>query len=68
MALPSPRKKASMSSMRRSAAVKPARASKSLCYMVGGEQVLVERCREVFVSSASDIFRMGEVGSGAAAK
>ena len=41
---------------------------KSLCYMVGGEQVLLERCRQVFVSSASDIFRMGEVGSGAAAK
>jgi 3-hydroxyisobutyrate dehydrogenase-like beta-hydroxyacid dehydrogenase len=38
---------------------------KSLCYMVGGEQVLIERCREVFVSSASDIFRMGEIGSGA---
>ena len=41
---------------------------KSLCYMVGGEQVLIEHCREVFVSSASDIFRMGEVGSGSAAK
>ena len=41
---------------------------KSLCYMVGGEQVLIERCREVFAASASDIFRMGDVGSGAAAK
>jgi 3-hydroxyisobutyrate dehydrogenase-like beta-hydroxyacid dehydrogenase len=40
----------------------------SLCYMVGGEQVLIERCREVFASSASAIFRMGDVGSGAAAK
>jgi 3-hydroxyisobutyrate dehydrogenase len=41
---------------------------KSLCYMVGGEQALVERCREVFATSASDIFYMGDLGSGAAAK
>jgi 3-hydroxyisobutyrate dehydrogenase-like beta-hydroxyacid dehydrogenase len=41
---------------------------KSLCYMVGGETALVERCREVFATSAADIFHMGDVGGGAAAK
>ncbi|MGH7872937.1 MAG: NAD(P)-dependent oxidoreductase [Candidatus Binatia bacterium] len=41
---------------------------KTLCYMVGGDPALIERCREVFNSSASDIFCMGDVGSGAAAK
>jgi 3-hydroxyisobutyrate dehydrogenase-like beta-hydroxyacid dehydrogenase len=41
---------------------------RSLCYMVGGEQTLVERCREVFSTSASEIFHMGALGSGAAAK
>ena len=41
---------------------------KSLCYMVGGELALLERCREVFSTSASEIFHMGALGSGAAAK
>ena len=41
---------------------------RSLCYMVGGEEALVERCREVFSTSASEIFHMGALGSGAAAK
>jgi 3-hydroxyisobutyrate dehydrogenase-like beta-hydroxyacid dehydrogenase len=41
---------------------------KSLCYMVGGEQAILDRCREVFATSASDIFHMGALGSGAAAK
>jgi 3-hydroxyisobutyrate dehydrogenase len=41
---------------------------RSLCYMVGGEETLVERCREVFSTSASEIFHMGALGSGAAAK
>jgi 3-hydroxyisobutyrate dehydrogenase-like beta-hydroxyacid dehydrogenase len=41
---------------------------KSLCYMVGGEASLLERCREVFSTSAAQIFHMGELGSGAAAK
>jgi 3-hydroxyisobutyrate dehydrogenase-like beta-hydroxyacid dehydrogenase len=36
--------------------------------MVGGEETLVERCREVFSTSASEIFHMGALGSGAAAK
>jgi 3-hydroxyisobutyrate dehydrogenase-like beta-hydroxyacid dehydrogenase len=41
---------------------------KSLCYMVGGESDLLESCREVFSTSAAQIFHMGELGSGAAAK
>jgi 3-hydroxyisobutyrate dehydrogenase len=41
---------------------------RSLCYMVGGDQTLVERCREVFSTSACEIFHMGALGSGAAAK
>jgi 3-hydroxyisobutyrate dehydrogenase-like beta-hydroxyacid dehydrogenase len=41
---------------------------KSLCYMVGGELALLERCREVFSTSASDILHLGALGSGAAAK
>lgn len=41
---------------------------KSLCYMVGGDAALLERCRELFSTSASEIFHMGELGSGAVAK
>jgi 3-hydroxyisobutyrate dehydrogenase len=41
---------------------------KSLCYMVGGELAILDRCREVFATSASDIFHMGALGSGAATK
>ncbi len=41
---------------------------KSLCYMVGGAVELLERCREVFSTSAAEIVHMGELGSGAAAK
>jgi 3-hydroxyisobutyrate dehydrogenase-like beta-hydroxyacid dehydrogenase len=41
---------------------------KSLCYMVGGDAALLERCRDVFATSASDIFHMGDLGCGAAAK
>ena len=40
----------------------------SLCYMVGGELALLERCREAFSTCASEIFHMGALGSGAAAK
>ena len=40
----------------------------ALCYMVGGERAVLERCREVFSTSASDIVHMGALGSGAAAK
>jgi len=41
---------------------------KSLCYMVGGDAAVLERCRELFSTSASQIFHMGELGSGAVAK
>jgi len=41
---------------------------KSLCYMVGGDAALLERCRELFATSAQEIIHMGALGSGAAAK
>jgi 3-hydroxyisobutyrate dehydrogenase-like beta-hydroxyacid dehydrogenase len=41
---------------------------KSLTYIVGGDRALLERCREVFSTSAADIFHMGALGSAAAAK
>jgi 3-hydroxyisobutyrate dehydrogenase-like beta-hydroxyacid dehydrogenase len=41
---------------------------KSLCYMVGGAAAVLERCREVFSTSAAQVFHMGGLGSGAAAK
>lgn len=41
---------------------------KSLCYMVGGDAAVLERCREVFSTSASEIFHTGVLGSGAVAK
>ena len=41
---------------------------KSLCYMVGGEPAILEHCRKVFSTSASEIFHMGALGMGAAAK
>lgn len=42
--------------------------AKSLCYMVGGEPADLEYCREVFSTSAAEIFHMGGLGSGATAK
>ena len=41
---------------------------KSLCYMVGGNPALPERCRKLFSNSAAEIFHMGELGCSAAAK
>jgi 3-hydroxyisobutyrate dehydrogenase-like beta-hydroxyacid dehydrogenase len=41
---------------------------KSLCYMVGGEAAVIERCREIFAASAAQVFHLGALGSGAAAK
>jgi 3-hydroxyisobutyrate dehydrogenase len=41
---------------------------RNLCCMVGGDQELVDRCRGVFASYASQVVHMGELGSGAAAK
>lgn len=41
---------------------------RELCYMVGGDAKLLERCRPVFETSASHIFHLGELGTGALAK
>ncbi len=41
---------------------------KALCYMVGGDKSLLERCREIFATSASHIVHLGALGNGAAAK
>ena len=41
---------------------------KKLCYMIGGDETLLHHCREVFATSASNIFYMGDLGSGANAK
>jgi 3-hydroxyisobutyrate dehydrogenase len=41
---------------------------KALCYMVGGAIEVLERCRELFATSAGEIIHTGELGSGAAAK
>jgi 3-hydroxyisobutyrate dehydrogenase-like beta-hydroxyacid dehydrogenase len=41
---------------------------KALSYMVGGGAETLNRCREVFATSAAEIFHMGPLGSGAAAK
>ena len=46
----------------------PGAMSRSLCYMVGGEAALIERCRPVFETSASKIVHTGALGSGAATK
>ena len=43
-------------------------AEKTLCFMVGGEKALCERCREVFSVSGTGIFHLGALGSGALAK
>jgi 3-hydroxyisobutyrate dehydrogenase-like beta-hydroxyacid dehydrogenase len=42
--------------------------ARQLCYMVGGDAAIVERCRALFGTSAADIFHLGALGSGAAAK
>lgn len=39
-----------------------------LAYMVGGDAAVLEKCRSVFVTSASHIFHLGELGMGATAK
>ena len=41
---------------------------KTLCYMIGGEPAVLERCRDIFSTSASKIVHLGELGSGATAK
>lgn len=41
---------------------------KTLCYMVGGEKALLDKCRPVFATSGAHIFHLGDLGSGAIAK
>ena len=41
---------------------------RKLCYMVGGEVGVLEKCRPVFATSASHISHLGELGMGATAK
>jgi 3-hydroxyisobutyrate dehydrogenase len=41
---------------------------KTLCYMVGGDELVLRRCQDVFATSASRIFHIGDIGSGASAK
>jgi len=42
--------------------------AKTLCYMVGGDKALFEKCRPVFATSGANIFHLGALGSGAIAK
>jgi len=42
--------------------------AKTLCYMVGGDKALFERCRPVFATSGANIFHLGGLGAGAIAK
>lgn len=42
--------------------------TRTMCYMVGGEQALVDRCRPVFETSGKNIFHLGPLGSGMIAK
>ena len=41
---------------------------RQLCYMVGGEKDVFEKCHPVLAASAAHIFHLGELGSGATAK
>lgn len=43
-------------------------AQGTLCYMVGGHQALVERCRPVFMTSAEKVVHAGALGAGIALK
>jgi 3-hydroxyisobutyrate dehydrogenase-like beta-hydroxyacid dehydrogenase len=40
----------------------------TLCYMVGGDEVIIERCRPVFMCSAANIVHGGAIGTGIALK
>lgn len=42
--------------------------ARQLCFMVGGEREIFERVKPVFSASASNIFHLGDLGSGATAK
>ena len=40
----------------------------TLCFMVGGDRALFERCRPVFQAEGAHVFHMGELGMGAVTK
>jgi len=42
--------------------------NKKLCYMVGGDEALLERCRPVFETSAEKVIHAGAIGTGIAMK
>lgn len=42
--------------------------AQTLCYMVGGDTALFEKCRPVFETSGANIFHLGQLGSGSMAK
>jgi 3-hydroxyisobutyrate dehydrogenase-like beta-hydroxyacid dehydrogenase len=41
---------------------------RNLCYIVGGEKDVLEKCREIFLTSGSHIFHTGGLGSASAVK
>ena len=43
-------------------------AEGTLCYMVGGDEAIVERCRPVFETSGEKVVHAGELGTGIALK
>ncbi|MEP4146568.1 MAG: NAD(P)-dependent oxidoreductase [Halioglobus sp.] len=43
-------------------------ADGTLCYMVGGDQDMVDRCRPIFATSAEKIVHAGDLGAGIALK
>ena len=42
--------------------------AQTLCYMVGGDTALFEKCRPVFETSGANIFHLGALGNGSMAK
>ncbi len=41
---------------------------RSLCFMVGGDAAVLERCRPILNASGSEIYHLGGIGAGAATK
>lgn len=42
--------------------------ARELCYMLGGEPAVIERCRPVFATSGNNLFHLGPLGAGASTK
>ena len=42
--------------------------TRTMCYMVGGDKELVDKCRPIFETSGNSIFHLGPLGSGMVAK